>query len=90
MFYPEWAPSFNPLKPRSLLILMWITLRLLIQEFSEMALQVAGRVGKVLMIDLHSAKSSTPRFYIGLDIHKGWMSTITIPTIHCKDALVFI
>jgi hypothetical protein len=63
------------------MILMWIILWLFLEEFSEMALQVVGRVGKVLMIDLHSAKSSTPRFYIGLDIHKGWMSTVTIPNI---------
>jgi hypothetical protein len=90
IIYEEWVRFFNPFKPYRILIPTWITLRLIPLELLDMAPQIAGVVRKVLICDNTSAKSSSPRFYIGLDLAQGWVATIAVPNIQYKDALVIV
>jgi hypothetical protein len=68
VIYQEWVPSFNPFKPYRILIPTWITLWLLPLEFTKLASQNAGSVGRMLLRDVESLKTPTPRFYAGLDL----------------------
>jgi hypothetical protein len=90
VFYQEWVPSFNPLKPHRLLIPFWISLQFLPQDFTEMAYQVASRVDRVLVNDTNTDKKAAPRFCVGIDLSLGWMSIVAIPNLQCEDAIVYI
>lgn len=76
VFYQRWSRGFNPRMPLGVIWPTWITFPDLPLEFHKVARRVAEQVGQVLAETHEGSFDSPPRFCVGVDIRKGWVSNV--------------
>lgn len=82
MIYQRWQRGFNPTRFLNVTWPMWISFLDLPLEYHKLARRVAKQVGQVLSESHEGGFDAPPRFCVGLELNKGWISNV----IGCSEA----
>lgn len=88
--FQGWIPGFDPRRPTGLTVPVWITLRLLPLEYLDFAREIAGQVEKVLDEDHRVTVTQDPRFYVEMELDKGWIASLQLPNLLNRPVEVII
>jgi len=69
---------FNPNFSSSLELPIWIILKMLPLELRPLETKIVSLIGRVFGVDVANKSKRDPKFYVAMDLEKGWLAQLLI------------
>jgi hypothetical protein len=86
-----WIPSFNPSKPIGMKMPIWVTLKVVPDEYRSNSMEIAGALGTVIGKHRGNQGNSDQRFCVAITTGQPWQLTISVKNpVTGQDSLIEI